>query len=48
VTEIKLNGRKLVFEREHNPYRESAALMPIRKVTDALQAKKNKLEIAVG
>lgn len=48
VTAIKLNGRKLAFEREHNPYREGAARVPIQAVTDALQAKKNRLEIAVG
>lgn len=48
VTAIKLNGRKLAFERERNPYREGAARVPIEAVTDALQAKKNKMEIAVG
>ena len=48
VTTIKLNGRKLAFEREHNPYREGAARVPIKAVTDALQAKKNRLEINVG
>ncbi|HEV8334172.1 MAG TPA: hypothetical protein VGQ22_22300 [Steroidobacteraceae bacterium] len=48
VSEIKLNGRKLAFEREHNPYREGAARVAIKAVTDALQAKKNRLEIAVG
>ena len=48
VSGIKLNGRKLTFEREHNPYREGAARVPIKAVTDALQAKKNRLEIAVG
>ena len=48
VTAIKLNGRKLAFEREHNPYREGAARVPIKAVTDALQAKKNRLEINVG
>jgi 1,2-beta-oligoglucan phosphorylase len=48
VSEIKLNGRKLAFERDHNPYREGAARVAIKAVMDALQAKKNKLEIAVG
>jgi hypothetical protein len=48
VSAIKLNGRKLAFEREHNPYREGAARVPIKAVTDALQAKKNRLEIKVG
>jgi cellobiose phosphorylase len=48
VSAIKLNGRKLVFEREHNPYREGAARVPIKAVTDALQAKKNRVEIALG
>jgi hypothetical protein len=48
VSGIKLNGRKLAFEREHNPYREGAARVPIEAVTDALQAKKNRLQIAVG
>jgi len=48
VSAIKLNGRKLAFEREHNPYREGAARVPMKAVTDALQAKKNKIEIAVG
>jgi len=38
----------LAFEREHNPYREGAARVPMKAVTDALQAKKNKIEIAVG
>jgi CRISPR-associated protein Csx3 len=48
VREIKLNGRVLAFEREHNPYREGAARVPIKAVMDALQTKKNRLEIAVG
>jgi hypothetical protein len=48
VSEIKLNGRKLAFEREHNPYREGAARVAIKAVTDALQAKKNRLEITMG
>jgi cellobiose phosphorylase len=48
VSKIELNGRALSFEREHNPYREGAARVAIKAVQDALQAKKNKLEIAVG
>ena len=48
VSAIKLNGRKLAFEREHNPYREGAARVAIKTVQDALQAKKNRLEIALG
>jgi 1,2-beta-oligoglucan phosphorylase len=49
VSAIELNGRKLAFEREHNPYRESAARVPIKEVTDALQAKKkNRLEIGLS
>ncbi|HKS54801.1 MAG TPA: hypothetical protein VJS12_05925 [Steroidobacteraceae bacterium] len=48
VREIRLNGRKLAFERERNPYREGAARVAIKSVTDALQAKKNRMEIAVG
>jgi cellobiose phosphorylase len=48
VKEMKLNGRKLAFEREHNPYREGAGRVAIKAVTDALQAKKNKLEIVIG
>jgi hypothetical protein len=48
VSAIKLNGRKLEFEREHNPYREGAARVALKAVTDALQAKKNRIEIAVG
>jgi cellobiose phosphorylase len=47
VSAIKLNGRKLAFEREHNPYREGAARVPLEAVTNALQPKKNRLEIAV-
>jgi hypothetical protein len=43
-----LNGRTLAFDREHNPYREGAARVAIQAVRDALQAKKNKLEIALG
>jgi cellobiose phosphorylase len=48
VSAIRLNGRKLAFEREHNPHREGAASVAIEAVTDALQAKKNRLEIAVS
>ncbi len=48
VSAIELNGRKLAFEREHNPYREGAARVAIKAVQDALQAKRNRLEIAVG
>lgn len=48
VSKIELNGRALSFEREHNPYREGAARVAIKAVQDALQAKKNKLEIALG
>src|SRR5262249_41232090 len=48
VSSIRLNGRKLDFEREHNPYREGAACVALGAVTDALQAKKNKLQITVG
>jgi cellobiose phosphorylase len=48
VSAIKLNGRKLAFEREHNPYREGAASVAIKAVTDVLQAKRNRLEITVG
>jgi cellobiose phosphorylase len=48
VSKIELNGRALTFEREHNPYREGAARVPIKAVTDALQAKRNRLEIALG
>jgi hypothetical protein len=45
VSKIELNGRTLTFEREHNPYRDGAARLPIKAVTDALQAKKNSLKI---
>jgi cellobiose phosphorylase len=48
VSRIELNGRTLAFERAVNPYREGAARVPIKAVTDALQAKKNRLEIALG
>ena len=48
VSAVKLNGRKLAFEREHNPHREGAARVPLKTVTDALQAQKNRLEITVG
>ncbi len=48
VSGIALNGRKLAFEREHNPYREGAARVAIKAVSDALQAKKNRLEITLG
>jgi cellobiose phosphorylase len=47
VSKIELNGRALAFEREHNAYRDGAARVPIKAVTDALQAKKNTLEIAL-
>ena len=47
VSKIELNGRTLTFEREHNPYREGAARVPIKAVTDALQAKKNSLKIVL-
>ena len=47
VREIELNGRTLAFEREHNPYREGAARVVIKPVTDALQAKKNSLKIVL-
>jgi cellobiose phosphorylase len=47
VSQIELNGRTLTFEREHNPYREGAARVPIKAVTDALQAKKNSLKIVL-
>jgi 1,2-beta-oligoglucan phosphorylase len=47
ASNIELNGRALAFEREHNPYRDGAAHVPIKAVTDALQAKKNTLEIAL-
>jgi 1,2-beta-oligoglucan phosphorylase len=48
VSKIGLNGRTLAFEREHNPYREGAARISTEAVREALQAKKNKLEIALG
>ena len=48
VSRIELNGRTLRFEREHNPYREGAARVPVAAVADALQAKKNRLKISVG
>jgi cellobiose phosphorylase len=48
VSQIELNGRTLKFEREHNPYREGAARVAIEAVRETLQAKKNRLEIAVG
>jgi cellobiose phosphorylase len=48
VSAIKLNGRKLAFERAGNPYREGAARVPIKTVTDALQVKRNRIEITVG
>jgi cellobiose phosphorylase len=47
VSRIELNGHTLTFEREHNPYREGAARVPIKAVTDALQAKKNSLKIVL-
>jgi hypothetical protein len=47
VSKSALNGRPLAFEREHNPYRDGAAHVPIKAVMDALQAKKNTLEIAL-
>jgi cellobiose phosphorylase len=47
VGKIELNGRTLKYEREHNPYREGAARVPIEAVREALQAKKNRLEIAL-
>jgi 1,2-beta-oligoglucan phosphorylase len=47
VSRIELNGHTLAFEREHNPYREGAARVPIKAVTDVLQAKKNSLKIAL-
>ncbi len=47
VSKIELNGRTLTFEREHNPYRDGAARVPIKAVTDALQAKKNSLKIVL-
>jgi 1,2-beta-oligoglucan phosphorylase len=48
VSKIELNGRTLKFAREHNPYREGAARVQIEAVREALQTKKNRLEIAVG
>ncbi|HKQ14973.1 MAG TPA: hypothetical protein VJT80_16170 [Steroidobacteraceae bacterium] len=48
VSKIKLNGQTLAFEREPNPYREGAARVPIAAVREGLQAKKNRLEIALG
>jgi cellobiose phosphorylase len=48
VSRIELNGNRLSFERELNPYREGAARVAIEAVTDALQAKKNRLGIALG
>jgi cellobiose phosphorylase len=47
VSKIELNGRTLAFEREHNPYREGAARVPIKAVMDALQTKKNNLKVAL-
>jgi 1,2-beta-oligoglucan phosphorylase len=47
VSQIELNGRALAFEREHNPYRDGAARVLIKAVTDVLQAKKNTLAIAL-
>jgi cellobiose phosphorylase len=47
VSKIELNGRALPFERERNPYREGAARVPIKAVTDALQGKKNSLRIVL-
>jgi cellobiose phosphorylase len=47
VSKIELNGRTLAFEREPNPYREGAARVAIEAVRNALQAKKNRLEIAL-
>ena len=47
VSRIELNGRTLTFERESNPYREGAARVPIEAVTNALQAKKNRLAITL-
>jgi hypothetical protein len=47
VSKIELNGRALAFEREPNPYRDGAAHVPIKSVTDALQAKKNSLKIVL-
>jgi len=48
VSKVELNGRTLAFEREHSPYRGGAARVAIEAVRDALQAKKNRLEIALG
>ena len=48
VSRIELNGRALEFEREPNPYREGAARVPIESVKQALQGKKNRLEITLG
>jgi cellobiose phosphorylase len=48
VSKIELNGRTLKFEREHNPYREGAARVPIEAVREVLQAKKNTVHIALG
>jgi cellobiose phosphorylase len=48
VSRIELNGQTLQFERERNPYREGAARVAIDAVREALQAKKNDLEIVLG
>jgi len=48
VSRIELNGRPLAFERDHNPYREGAVRVAIEAVKNSLQAKKNRLEIAIG
>jgi hypothetical protein len=48
VSKIELNGRPLTFERDHNPYREGAVRVAIEAVKNALQAKKNRLDIAIG
>jgi cellobiose phosphorylase len=47
VSKIELNGRALAFEREHNPHRDGAAHVPIKAVMEALQGKKNSLEIVL-
>lgn len=44
---ITINGKPLAFDREHNPYRQGGAVLPLERFTAMLETGENAVEITV-